>query len=253
MKTAGTGTAQAGSMRGGSLSKNGGNLRSSGRQRKQSRAQRARKAVDQLESTQEQQAYRDAVHIDALEEAMVDDDFYSAAGGGPGEEDGEYFEDEFGGESEGVSPSGASKQRGGKRARTASASSRRAAASSSGRAASRKPSSAAAEAAEKEKRLRPRSLASILIEEAAHPEGNTSKYLAAEARLTSPSNNGINYPKRKFCPVTGLFGIYTDPKTRIPYATLDALEQIRERQPPWMNLSGSAAYHEACKSLRNED
>jgi hypothetical protein len=42
---------------------------------------------------------------------------------------------------------------------------------------------------------------------------------------------------------------YTEPKSGIPYASLKALEQIRERPPPWMTLTGSAAFYEATKSL----
>ena len=34
---------------------------------------------------------------------------------------------------------------------------------------------------------------------------------------------------------------------------VQALEQIRERSPPWMTLSGSAAYLEAAKSIRDEE
>ena len=64
------------------------------------------------------------------------------------------------------------------------------------------------------------------------------------------------YPKRrKFCPFTGLEDVYMDPKSGIPYASLKALEQIRERQPPWIlqGNAGTASYYEAVKSLRNED
>ena len=96
------------------------------------------------------------------------------------------------------------------------------------------------------KRLRPRSLASILIEESSRPDGVVRMYLDAESR-PPPSR----YPPRKFCPVTGLFGVYTDPKSGIPYANLKALEQIKERAPPWMTLGGSAAYSEAVKSLKD--
>jgi len=222
--------------------------RASGRQRKQSRSQRARKAMDhQFESSEDQVAYRAAVHIDALEETIgYEEEVHNSAGAG---DDEEYFDEE--------EPSDDNARANKKRRGAATSSgSRRGAASS------RKTSSAATEAAEREKRLRPRSLASILIEEAAHPDGVAFKYLAAEARLSrAPAGQNSKesgdklgcYPSPKFCPVTGLIGIYTDPKTRIPYATLEALEQIRERPPPWMNLGGSAAYYEACKSLRNEE
>lgn len=50
-------------------------------------------------------------------------------------------------------------------------------------------------------------------------------------------------------------GLYTDPKSQICYANLDALEQLRERPPPWLSSfgGGSAAYHDTLKSLRNEE
>lgn len=99
------------------------------------------------------------------------------------------------------------------------------------------------------KRFKPRSLASILVEEAGRPDGVAKPFLDAEATL-APSHR---LPPRKFCPVTGLFGIYTDPKNGIPYANLMALEQIQERAPPWMTLGGTAAYLEAVKSIRDEE
>jgi len=100
------------------------------------------------------------------------------------------------------------------------------------------------------KRLRPRSLASALIEDSGREDGVAKKYLEAEAR---PDPDVKSYPPRKFCPVTGLFGIYTDPKSGIPYANLRALEQIRERAPPWMTMGGSSTYYETLRSLRNEE
>ena len=103
-------------------------------------------------------------------------------------------------------------------------------------------------------RFKPRSLASILIEESGRSDSIVQDYLDAEARPVKGNSMG-NYPARKFCPVTGLFGLYTDPKSQIPYANLDALEHLRERPPPWMSSfsGGSAAYHDALKSLRNEE
>jgi hypothetical protein len=104
--------------------------------------------------------------------------------------------------------------------------------------------------------LRSRSLASILIEEANRSDSTARQYVAAAVRQHDSSENSgaiTPYPARKYCPVTGLFGVYTEPKSGIPYANLKALEQIRERPPPWMNSgsSGSATYFEAIKTLRN--
>lgn len=109
-------------------------------------------------------------------------------------------------------------------------------------------------AGQMDKRFKPRSLASILIEESGRSDGVVKEYIDAEARPVKGSALG-RHPRRKFCPVTGLFGVYTDPKSQIPYANLEALEQLRERPPPWLNSysGGSAAYHDAIKSLRNED
>jgi hypothetical protein len=104
-----------------------------------------------------------------------------------------------------------------------------------------------------QKRFKPRSLASILMEESGRDDGIVQQYLQAEAR---PKSNGQQrLPRRKFCPVTGLEGIYTDPKSGISYANLEALEQLRERLPPWLTgfSGGSAAYHDTIKSLRNEE
>jgi len=97
------------------------------------------------------------------------------------------------------------------------------------------------------KRFKTRSFASILLEESARDDGISTDFLNAEARLSEP------LPRRRFCPVTGQLGIYVDPKSGVPFANLKALEQIRERAPPWMTLGGTAAFHEAIKSLRQEE
>jgi len=93
-----------------------------------------------------------------------------------------------------------------------------------------------------------RTLSSILIEESTRSDdGILKQYLEAEA-----TEHNIIYPKKQFCPVTGLLGIYKDPKTGLPYATLSALEQIHERVPPWLSGAGggSTLYHETVNSLR---
>jgi hypothetical protein len=49
-------------------------------------------------------------------------------------------------------------------------------------------------------------------------------------------------------------GIYTKPKTlKTWHASLQVLEQIWERPPPWMTLDGNIAYHEAVKSVRDKE
>jgi len=105
------------------------------------------------------------------------------------------------------------------------------------------------------KRFKARSLASILMEEANRPDGVADKYLKAEARpiLSKDSNKFSSGSKIKLCPVTGLIGNYTDPKTGIPYANLKAYEQIKERAPPWMTRGGAVSYFEALRSLRADE
>jgi YL1 nuclear protein C-terminal domain len=112
----------------------------------------------------------------------------------------------------------------------------------------RRGSSKKAEAGTMPKRFKPRSVASILTEEFSRFDGVAKQWLDSEARSRRPP-----LPARKFCPVTGMEGIYTEPKTGIPYANLKALEQINERPPPWMTLVGSLAYHECVKSIRDEE
>ena len=106
--------------------------------------------------------------------------------------------------------------------------------------------------------FKPRSPVSVLIEESARGshDGVLHKMLNAEALPNRLANTSTRTPKHtNFCPVTGLEEIYTDPKTGIPYANLKALQQIRERQPPWIlqGNHGTAAYFEAVKSLRNDE
>jgi YL1 nuclear protein C-terminal domain len=113
----------------------------------------------------------------------------------------------------------------------------------------RKAASSKAKSGVLPKKFLPRTLASVLIEEASREDGVAKEFLNAEARL--PRDQQL--PRRKFCPVTGMVGIYTEPRSNIPYANLRALEQIRERPPPWMTLGGSAAFLEATKSIRDEE
>lgn len=118
------------------------------------------------------------------------------------------------------------------------------------------------------KRFKARSMANTLLEEVNRDDGVAFAWLEDEARSlphrTSNNNNDNDnnknsrtvklprMPARKFCPVTGMAGIYTEPKSGLPFANLKALEQVRERPPPWMTLAGSIAYHEAVKSIRDE-
>lgn len=99
------------------------------------------------------------------------------------------------------------------------------------------------------KRLKPRSVASILTEEFSRFDGVAKPWLDNEARQKGQQR----IPSRKFCPVTGMEGIYTEPKSGIPYANLKALEQLNERPPPWMTLGGSLTYHECVKSIRDDE
>mmetsp|Transcript_16683 Transcript_16683/g.24984 ORF Transcript_16683/g.24984 Transcript_16683/m.24984 type:complete len:226 (+) Transcript_16683:125-802(+) len=190
------------------------------------RREKARKSINLSSSSSADLA---AYRIDALEEA----------GANIEEED---MEEEFD-ELEEVEGGAAGKKGGKGRKRKASG--------GGGRGAKAK---AKAKAGAIDARFKPRSLASILIEESGRIDSIVQDYLDAEARPVKGNSMG-NYPPRKFCPVTGLFGLYTDPKSQIPYANLNALEHLRERPPPWMSSfsGGSAAYHDALKSLRNEE
>lgn len=94
------------------------------------------------------------------------------------------------------------------------------------------------------KRLLPRSVGTILLEESARPDGVTLEYLDSIAHCSTP------LPARKFCPVTGRLASYVEPKSNMPFASMRALEQIRERPPPWMTISGSAIYQESVKTIR---
>jgi hypothetical protein len=189
--------------------------RRSDRHRKQERRTKARKTSHLGGLAGETDEYRAAVWIDALEGV---DPAVSAA---VDEEDDEY--DELG-ELEGKSnkTTKAGKPRRGKKPKAAGA---------------------------LPKRFLPRSLASILTEEHGRPDGVAQPFLDAAARI--PAHEQL--PRRKFCPVSGAPGVYTDPRTGLPYANLKALEQIRERPPPWMTLGGAAAYLEATKSIRDEE
>lgn len=120
-----------------------------------------------------------------------------------------------------------------------------------GRGASRKQATAGA----LPKRFKARSVANILLEEVNREDGVAFEWLESEARIKNENGKkkSLQPPARKYCPVTGMIGIYTEPKSGIPYANLKALEQIRERPPPWMTLGGSLAYHEAVKSIRDDE
>lgn len=98
------------------------------------------------------------------------------------------------------------------------------------------------------KKFLPRSLASILIEESGREDSVAKLFIQAKAKLDECQQ----VPRRKFCPVTGLEALYTEPKSGLPYSTLKALEQIRERPPPWMTLGGAAAYLESVKSIQDD-
>ncbi|KAL7462863.1 hypothetical protein ACHAXS_003235 [Conticribra weissflogii] len=241
----------------------GGGSRLSDRRRKASRRDKARKssiygdgdggggrvASDRFS---EEREYRVAIHMDMLE--GVNDNAISIADENEDEEYDEFAElDENDDEENG----GRSKSKR-KRKRKPPSSSAGVAGGGGGNATALP------------KYLKPRSLASILIEEASRSDSVAKQYVDAAVRplrkkthtstLSEEGNSSVTtitkpYPARKFCPVTGLFGEYTDPKSGIPYATLPALEQIRERAPPWMSQSygGSASYWEAIRSLKGDE
>jgi YL1 nuclear protein C-terminal domain len=93
------------------------------------------------------------------------------------------------------------------------------------------------------KRFKARSLASILQEEMTRSDGVAFAFVHAACSVPE------TLPRRPFCPVTGLPGLYREPKSGLSYANDQALEQIQERPPPWRSLSGTAAYSDVVKSL----
>uniref|UniRef100_A0A7S1BTJ0 Vps72/YL1 C-terminal domain-containing protein n=1 Tax=Corethron hystrix TaxID=216773 RepID=A0A7S1BTJ0_9STRA len=212
-----------------------------GAARKKKRSDRARKKVD-TDDSEEGRNYRDACRVDMLEDVVV-------SGSGGGDDDDEY--DEFFGEKE-ENEKKTGTGRGSRRGKASSAASN---ANGSG---------------SDRKYLRPRSLASLLIEESSSraPDDtgeNVSSvlagYLTAEARVNPTSKHnekGGRTDMDPICPVTGLMAIYRDTKVggdgvhRIGYATLEALEHMRERLPPWCNPPGGGAYYEAVESLRDD-
>lgn len=201
--------------------------RRSDRQKKYLKREKARKGLDQLESTTGQKEYRAAAHVDALEDVVIPEEDDDAEGQ---KDDEEYVDDEDEDEQEG----GASDSRQKRRRKKGGV--------------KKKQSSIKLKASSKiPKRWRPRSLASILMEEAGRPNGGvTKKYIAAEARPIPPF-----YPLKKICPVSGLFANYTDPKSGVPYANIKALSHIQERVPPWITAGGATAYAETIKTLSN--
>ena len=197
--------------------------------RRRARRDKARKSTaiggsGNAAGSADERAHRVALHMDALEGAAADTN-------ADAEEDEEYNElGEFDNEDDDLRDT--------KRGGAANKKKRR-----------KRPSSNAAATASIPKYLKARSLASVLIEEANRYDSVARKYVNA---AVSSRKKSASAP-RKFCPVTGLYGTYIDSKSGIPYASLKALEQIRERAPPWMNSSGgSGAYWEACKMLRND-
>lgn len=225
--------------------------RASDRRRRRDRARKSSAAVagagGGAVSSLEEREHRAAVRLDALEGA-TGGDRGDLAGGDDDDEYDEFAELDDGGDKGGVGGRGRAKA---KRKRK------------------RKGGSGAGGKPPLPKYLRPRSLASILIEEASRPDSVAKQYVHAAVRRRGTGSQSTRtvdpekrtvvttytnpYPSRKFCPVTGLFGEYTEPKSGIPYANLRALEQIRERHPPWMNAGsgGTAGYWEAVKSLRD--
>lgn len=199
------------------------NKRRSDRHRKQDRRSKARKVFHN--SSDDTDEFRIAVWVDALEGV---DPAAAAA-----EDDDEY--DELGD----LEADGNNKSR---RANSNKASGKSKSTSGSRKKGQQKGGSMP-------KVFLPRSLGSILVEEANRDDGVTRSFLAAEARILPDE---MMFPRRKFCPVHGSFAIYTEPKSGVPYASMRALEQIRERAPPWLTLGGAAAYHEAVKSIRDE-
>jgi len=199
---------------------------------KKKRSVRSRRRVE-VDDTLEGRAHRDACRVDILEDA-------SAPVGGENDDEYDEFGDADGGEA-GATVGGKSSQRG------------------------RRGKAGVGTVQLEKAYLRPRSLAALLIEESARIDAGSvlAGYLTAEAMDESRAavgkkGRGGRSEMDPICPVTGLLALYRDPKAggssvhRIGYATLGALEQLRERLPPWCSPPGGGAYHEAVLSLREE-
>ena len=214
--------------------------RRSDRRKKQDRRDKARKVSSHM-GGQETKEFMAAAWMDALEDVAAtagDNDDGADGGGGDGDGDDSYDELD---EMEGKRGKNKSKNKNkNKRGR------------GGGRGGPTKKQQELAGSLPK--RFKPRSMANILLEEVNRDDGVAYTWLEDEARISSSiTNNKVQLPARKFCPVTGMEGIYTEPKSGLPYANLKALEQVRERSPPWMNLGGSVVYNEAVKSIRDEE
>lgn len=95
------------------------------------------------------------------------------------------------------------------------------------------------------RRFLPRSLGMILLEEASRPDSAAHRFLETQAKTKSNARK-----VGPLCPVTGWKGRYRHGP--LYYYNERALEQLRERLPPWMTLTGSTAtFAEARSSLLN--
>lgn len=232
-------------------------------------------------SSREESEYRSALHMDMLE-GIVD----RGDGGGNDGDDDEY--DEFAElDDDSDDDDGGSDDEGKGRGKGKKKRKRKGAAGGGGGGKKKKKSATPGAAGAAPKYLKARSLASILVEEAGRTDSVAREYVGAAVRRLNSGRGAIvergsvggdgatttaaadtaatttttttrhPRPPRRFCPVTGLPGSYAEPRTGIPYATLQALEQIRERPPPWMSLGvgsgGNASYYEAVRSLRGDD
>jgi len=233
--------------------------RRSDQRKKQDRRTKARKVHASLDDD-ENDEYRAAVWTDALEgvdpnaaDANVHHQLDGEGDYGQPNDDGDDEYDELEEYEEGRG--GTKKGKGGKKRKKGNG----------GKAAApnkkKKSAGASASVGGMPKRFLPRTLASILVEEAGREDGSARAFLDAEARIPKRQRQQQRASRRrKFCPVTGLPATYTEPRTGIPYSNLRALEQIRERAPPWMTLAttsggggGGASYLEAVKSIRGEE
>jgi len=86
-------------------------------------------------------------------------------------------------------------------------------------------------------------------------EGGLASLAAGYVMSAAPPPSEVKptRPQVHYCPVTGYRAKYTDPQTGIRYSNQGALENLREKAPPWItNLGGGGCeYFDALVGARN--
>ena len=99
------------------------------------------------------------------------------------------------------------------------------------------------------KKLKTQSLSQLLMEDLA--KGGINSNASFYAFSAAPP---ATKPRKHYCHVTGQPTVYKDPQSGIRYSSLEALETIREKAPPWVtNLAqGGCDYFQALKEIKEK-